>query len=316
MLSVTNIVERFVKETGFEAAMGGPAVMREGFGQIKAECLSLAAEAYAAEQRGADLSEACTDIDNYPHLFQIHNAVEDIWNFPLPEQFAAWVEQIWRSPDQPVIRESRDLVVWLAVRDSNPMRRALLRFFLFEGVRVNLIAVKRFFPEQYGMLGIKDDQISIFAETEVQAWLDTRLHEIQGSGAFEMIVKSAHLSFSNHVHRHVLPWFRSLRGAYVEVMQSRGRFEKLLSNLDAEHELLLRNSVAADFDEPEYTVEQLSRRHQLVLGGKKRNTLDQRLKRLRERLEVGRPPRPQGTTLQDILKKVIDDHTLNGEVAK
>ena len=314
MLAIPNSIERFIKETGFEAAVGGPEALGEGREQILAESFILATEAYAAEKRGVDLSDACADFENYPHLVQVHNSVESIWNFPLPEELAAWVQAMWSSQEKPVVREMRHLLVVQAKENSNPMMRALFRFFLFEAVRLNLIAVKRFAPEHYGELGIKDDAISIYAEREVQVWLDTDFPGSREEGAFENLVRSAQLSLGDHIAMHVLPWFRSLSGGYMATMQARGKLEGILSRLDAEHEILLRNSLAAYLEEPAHSIEQLQRRHPMVIGGTKRNTLDKKLERLRTKLGQGQTPAYKGIRPQDILEKVMNDHVLSGEV--
>lgn len=115
---------------------------------IEAELERIALDAHAANRRGAPLSDAVVDFANYPHLARVHAFVDDILTLNLPAEVVDWVESLLSMPEPPSWEGMRTALVSVAGDDRHPRLQALAQFALFEAVRLNLVVMTRWFPDE------------------------------------------------------------------------------------------------------------------------------------------------------------------------
>ena len=92
-----------------------------------------------------------------------------------------------------------------------------------------------------------------------------------------------------------------------EELERRARLEEVLSGMNAEDAVLVRNYFAKACGEQRLSVERLMVGHSLLFEGRKRNTLDQRLKRKLHALRKGEEgSRQRKPCLMDVLQNQME----------
>lgn len=251
-----------------------------GLVHLEAEVERLALDAYTAHRRGLSFSEAATDFVNFPQLARLHAAMNDILTMSLPPELIAWVQSLLAMPEPPSLDGIRTALVATAADDERPHAQALARFALFEGIRLNLVIMARWFPHETIGVGMEMGDLDRIAEERITTWLAEMPAAPGDVRPFHVIAAAALRSLSAHAEQ-LRAGLSNLQRDFVEAAQRRARIEEVLSTMDVRDALLIRNEVAPDLGEQRLTVEHLKERHALALGNASRNALDQRIKRAR-----------------------------------
>ena len=254
------------------------AEFEAGLLHLEAEIERVALDAYAAQRRGLPFAEAVADFVNYPNLARMHAAFDNILTTSLPLPIVSWIRSLLAMPEPPSFDEMRTTLVAAAADDLYPHRQALARFALFEGVRLNLVLMVRWFPHATLGVGLEMGDLDRIAEARVEEWLARAPACPEEVRPFQVLVAAAVHSLSSHAEA-----FRTaiatLQRDFVEAARLRADVEEVLAEMDVRDALVIRNELAPDLGEQRLTVEHLKERHMLVLGDVSRNALDQRLKR-------------------------------------
>jgi len=251
-----------------------------GLVHLEAEIERLALDAYAAQRRGLSFSEAATDFVNFPHLARLHAAMNDILTMSLPPELVAWVHSFLSMPEPPSLDGMRTALVATAADDARPHAQALAHFALFEGIRLNLVVMARWFPHETIGVGMEMGDLDRIAEDRITTWLAETPAAPSDVRSFHVIAAAALQSLSEHAEQ-LRAGLSNLQRDFVEAAQLRARIEEALSTMDVRDALLIRNEMAPELGEQRLTVEHLQERHALALGDVSRNALDQRIKRAR-----------------------------------
>src|SRR5437773_10784923 len=99
-LSLTDPLRQFAVAVRLPEVVPKDA-LEVGLAHIEAELERIALDAYAANRRGAPLSDAVVDFANYPHLARVHAFVDDILTLSLPAEVVDWVESLLSMPEPP-----------------------------------------------------------------------------------------------------------------------------------------------------------------------------------------------------------------------
>jgi hypothetical protein len=259
----------------------------------------VALDAYAAQRCGLPLSEVAHDFVNYPHLARLHAAVNDILTMSLPPQLLSWMQSMLSMPEPPSFEGMRTALVAAAAGSDRPHLQALSRFILFEGVRLNLVIMARWFPQETLGVGLEMGDLDRLAEARVVQWLTQGPAVPEGIRPFRVIVSAALHALGARAEK-LRAGLADLRRDFVEAAQRRAAIEEVLSEMDVRDALLIRNEMAPSMGEQRLTIEHLQERHGFVLGDVSRNALDQRFKRARVKSREKLRRRP--VALLDLLR--------------
>lgn len=276
------------------------AEFEAGLVHLEAEIERIALDAYTARRRGLNFAEAATDFVNFPQLARIHAAMDDILTMSLPPPLVTWVKSLVSMPEPPSFEGMRTALVAAADDDSNPHLQALAHFALFEGVRLNLVLLARWFPHETFGVGVELADLDRNAEERVVEWLAEGSASSEDVRPFHLIVSAALHALNEHAEQ-LRAGLASLQQDFVAEVRRRASIEEVLSEMDTKDALLIRNEMAPELDEQRLTVEHLQERHMLVLGDVSRNALDQRVKRARTKGREGL--RRRRVALLDILRE-------------
>lgn len=288
--------------------LGGEEGLNAGLTQCRAEFIRIGTDAHLAETRGIDLSEACTDHDNYPHLAEFHYFVEDVVQLSLPPVLAGWAKRVISRGEPPFFEELRRALVRLAATDPNPIQRALWRVLVLEGVRLNLLVMKRLGRGEFESVGVRDEDPTVIAEREMTIWLES--HEIHDPAVrpLRVMVEAAARGLLDHAAE-LRDSLSKIGEDFLTTYRLRAKLESKLVDAEASDAVLVRNAVAGSTGDRHFTVERLKERHKVLLGDKSRNTLDKQASRIMQKLERDPTawPRRKGESLLDIVEDALDD---------
>jgi hypothetical protein len=278
-----------------------PAEFEAGLVHLEAEVQRVAVDAYSAQRRGVPLYDAANDFVNYPQLARVHAAADDILTLSLPPHLVEWVQSLLSMPEPPAFDGMRMALVAAAADSLHPYRQALARFALFEGVRLNLVLMAKWYPHETLGVGLELGDLDRIAEARVSEWLADGLAVPDDVRPFHVIVSAAVQSLSAHAEE-LRAGLAHLQRDFLEAAQYRAAVEERLSEFDVRDALLIRNAMAPRLEEQRLTVEHLQERHLLVLGDVSRNALDQRYKRALRRKSRD-ALRRRGVALLDLLRE-------------
>lgn len=256
-----------------------------GLAHLEAEVGRIAMDAYTALAKGTRLGDAVLDFENYPYLARFHAYMDDILTLSLPPELEQWLRKLVAMPEPPAFESMRCKLVATAAEPANPYLQALARFVLFEGVRLNLVLGVHSHREETMGVGLQLGELDEIAEQHVDTWLaegpavpeDTRPFHIIVAAAVEKLAER-----SNELHEEM----RSVKRDVVEAISRRCQIEAALAEMDTVDALLVRNAIGPALGEQRLKVEHLQQRH-IVLEDYKREALDQRLKRAKEKGDAG-----------------------------
>lgn len=277
--SIASALQSFVAVLGLDDLLR-PDEVPGAIRTLEAELLAVGADAYRAELHGASLAESVRDFERFPSLARLHADAEDIVTLGLRREIRAWATRFLARGVPPAVETMLRSLVAHARRDDNPVRRALGRVLLFEGVRLGLLLrIKLSTEETYG-IGMSDEEVDVIAESETLAWMDDTVPWVAELESFEAIGVAGLV----HLERHLAELGEAVRTVgdeLRETMRQRARFEARLFELDARDAILIRNAFAEEFEVQPLTLDLLRERHPAAFGNVKRGALDTRLSRLR-----------------------------------
>jgi hypothetical protein len=259
-----------------------PEKLEDGLAQLEVELQRLALDAQTATVRGIPLANAVLDFENFPQLARLHAAFDDILTMSLPPQLEAWVRRLLAAPEPPSFEMMRTALVATAADSSRPLQQALARFFLFEGVRLQLVVMVRWFPTETIGVGLDVGELSSIAEDRIASWMSEGDPTPPDTRPFQILVAAAVHGLDQHVGE-LRAAIATLQADFVEAARKHAEIEAHLNEMDTTDALLIRNAIAPTLGEQQLTVDHLQRRHFLAMGEVSRNALDQRFRRARQR---------------------------------
>jgi len=261
---------------GLVGKEGLSAAMQE----MEAELLVIGADAYRAEVQGISLRRAVQDHERCPALAKLHTSIEDMLTLGLPRELREWGRKLIAAGVPPAFEAMLRTLVKHARRDPNPVRQALCKLLVFEGVRFGLLLRARLATEETYGVGMTDDHIDEIAEQEMLIWMDQTLPWLGDVQSLDAIALAGLISLERHLSdlRDVLATAgRELR----EMLERRAQFEARLFELDARDAILIRNALAEEFEIQPLSLDLVRERHPAAFGAVKRGAMDTRLSRLR-----------------------------------
>jgi hypothetical protein len=299
-LALRDPLRQFFLELSFPDVVS-VAEFEAGLEHIEVELQRVALDAHVAHTRGTRLADAVLDFEGYPYLARYHAAFDDILTMSLPPELAGWFSLFLGTPEPPSFEAIRRALVTAAADARNPHRQALARVALFEGVRLHLVLMAHWHPEETFGVGLELKDLSEIAEEQVMQWLaedpavpeDTRpLHIMVAAALARLTERSTEM-------RTLL---QSMKRDFAEPLALRARIEATLADMDVVDALVIRNAVAPALDEQSLTVEHLQKRHFLALGRLSRSALDQRLRRAKQKMAA--KLRRRRVALLDLLRQL------------
>ena len=255
--------------------------------ELESQLLLVASEALNAEIGGTRLCDAATDFERFPHLARLHASVEDTITLELPSELVVWARRMFAGAPVEGLDELRTDLVKYAKADPMPLRRALFRFLLFEGVRLNLVFRALLFPHDVFGTGLERDDLDTIAEREVEFWLATTT-DLEGVRSFTVMVAAA-CEVVTHESELLRFALRTVRQELRDGLAARARIEAALASMNAPDALLIRNEHAEEFEIQPLKIDTLRQRHPAAFGKVKRGALYQRQSELAKRRASGGP---------------------------
>ncbi|MDI1433256.1 hypothetical protein [Polyangium sorediatum] len=297
----TELIDAFVHVTGAAALVGKADDLQHGLQQLAAELSVVGAEVHRANVAGIRLVDAVDQPARYPALARFHATFDDLLTLTLPPEVAKWAERLLRLPEIPYYEEARTYLLVLARHAENPQLRALYRLIATEIVRAHLIVHAHRDAALLAQIPIDDLSLLEIAEREVD-WYLSNLDESFDVREFHILLASALCKLTQHAQELAEALARLDRDVR-EAMERRARVDALLAEMDSIDALLIRNAFAG---EAQIGIERLQDLHPMLLGNKKRNTLDKQLSRLRRQIEKGgaESVKRKGTSFLDLVKVV------------
>lgn len=280
-LAIRDPLRAFVHQLKMDELLD-PDELEDGLAQLEVEVQRLALDAQAAAVRRIPLADAALDFETFPQLARLHAAVDDILTMSLPPELEAWVRRMLASPEPPAFETMRTALVAAAADESVPLQRALARFFLFEGVRLQLVVMVKWFPDETIGVGLDVGELSRIAEDRVDRWLEAGDPTPADTRPFHILTAAAMQGLDEHVTE-LRAAFATLQAEFIDAVREHARIEAQLNEMDTTDALLIRNAIAPALGEQQLTVDHLQRRHVLAMGDVSRNALDQRFRRARKR---------------------------------
>ncbi len=306
LLSSHDLFERLSHAIGLDQFISRDELAR-GFDEIQAELELLGLEVRAACARRQTFAEAVRDNARYPHVVRFQETLDASLRMPLPPALEAWVRWFFDEPESSEVDSLRTALVVGAQTAASPAHRALLRFLLFQGVRLNLRIMAHRHPEEVGGVGLDAADIDGMAEETVRQWMAEEFELPEGCRPFQMMVVTA----LHRLEAGASELRRALRTVSEETkaeLDFHAKVDRWFDQMTPPDALLVRNSFAEALGEPRFSVERLQERYPHILGDATRSTLDQRVSRARRRLEA-RGPRALLRTrpaMLDLLDEMLD----------
>lgn len=271
--------------------------------EMNAKLLRIGLDALAATQSGVSFAQAADDRENFPFLRRFHLGVTDILQVTIPQEFLHVFERLLAAP--PIATVTLESFAHAALsKDVAPAEAALLRFLLFEALRLNLVVAAWRNESEFVEAGARLRDIDAIAEKEL-SWL------VENAGALspdDRPIQTLVAMGMESLLRHVTELKTALLGIKAEVDEPprmevlQAKYEAYLRSMNLTDATLLCNRHAATFDEQRIPVELLQAEHPLALEGMSRAAMDQRVKRLADSVEAGQGAlERQGTAIIDII---------------
>jgi hypothetical protein len=254
--------------------------------EVEATLLTTAHEAHDALAGGVGLAAAARDATRFPSLCRLHAGIGDALEMSLTPELDDWLADARRSAER--LEALREGLVPLAAHGA-PLEAALARFLLFEMVRARLLVAAWATDTAFEAAGGVAEDVDGIAAGEVArlvaAWPAL---EAAGGGvrSFQLVLASAMVELTRHAEELRSSLARA-QGEVVASFAERAAIEERLRELEPVDALLIRNELAKYLGEERVTVDELMRRHPVLLGGYQRDALDQRISRFRRKLRKG-----------------------------
>jgi hypothetical protein len=268
--------------------------------EVEAELLKLAFEAHRAVEAGVRFGEAARDAAAFPSLQRLHAGLDDALRMTVSPELAGTLEDLRRGAEE--LGAMRDELARLAAGGA-PIERALARFLLFEAVRANLLVAVWQSGGGFTAVGGAPEDLDPIAEDEVDRLVARGPAVAPEERSFRVLLAAAMIELTRHAELLRAAVWRS-QDATVAGMAEKAAIEERLRALDPVDAVLVRNELARYLGEERVTVDQLVVLHPVLLGGMKRDALDQRISRFRRKVAaggLGAVRRPERRSLAELL---------------
>lgn len=305
--SLLGLFRRTLDATGYLAAvrplLPPGADLEQGFQELRLAAAKVSLEAVEAEVRGVPLSVAVGDEHNFSNLFRLHLGVRDIFTLELPQEVLAWAQRALQLGAMGPYDEFQHHLGRMATDTTLAAgERALARFALFEFLRGGLFIAEYLERGRLAALGISPTHLDELAEEKLHQWLklppehttEVRPLNVMLAAAMEDLTAGGEMLQGELL---------TLSSDMVTAVKSRQVLEGRLQKMNTPDALLIRNAAAREgvIDDEQYvTLETLQDQHPHILGTIKRNTLDQRFKRLMTRIADGDWPKRKSLAIVDL----------------
>lgn len=271
--------------------------------EMHAKLLRIGLDALAATQSGISFEQAAEDRENFPFLRRFHLGVTDILHVTIPQELLHVFEKLLAAP--PIATVTLESFARAALdKNAAPAEAALLRFLLFEALRLNLVVAAWRNESEFVGAGARLKDIDAIAEKE----LDWLVKNAEALGPDDRPIQTLVAMGMESLLRHVSELKTTLLGIKAEVDEQprmevlQAKYEAYLRSMNLTDATLLGNRHAAMFDEQRIPVELLQADHPLALEGMSRAAMDQRVKRLADSVEAGHGAiERQGTAIIDLI---------------
>jgi hypothetical protein len=251
--------------------------------EIEAELLRLAFEAHRAVEQGVGFGAAARDAEGFPSLQRLHAGVEDALRMTVSPELQVWLDDLRRGAEE--LGAMRDDLARLASAGA-PIERALARFLLFEAVRSNLLVAVWPPGSGFQAVGGEPEDLDAIAESEVDLLVGRGAAVAAEERSFRVLLAAAMIELTRHAELLREAVARS-QDETVASLAEKSAIESRLRELDPVDAVLVRNELARYLGEERVTLEELMVLHPVLLGGHKRDALDQRISRFRRRVAAG-----------------------------
>ena len=323
--SLKGVFARVVDATGLLNLLPADQLQR-GLRDLEAEMLRLSSDVLVADQRGVALHVAANDSASFPNLYKFHVGLRDILTMELPQPLLDWARALF---EKPAVIDGDEIQLALGRIASSashaPVHRALARLILFEAVRCSMLmldhvpqASAKLLPEiaagreseAFGldgvMVGLEQrttaaQKIDELAAAEVSWWIQQAVEFTGECRPVTTMLASALLQVAQHAAA-----FKAALSTFdaevVAELKQRDELERILKRMNAPDAVLIRNYLGPEFlGEQRLSVEVLQEHHEIALGGRTRNALDQQMDRLKRRMATGDMPERQRPSLVDLI---------------
>ena len=275
-----------METSGLAEVVGGQEVLKAGIQELVNGALPLAAELVMIESQGRALADSVNDPENAPYVSKVHGFMEDLLTLDVPAELLPWARRIVRmSPSEALTM--RRATTTLALRGTNPMSRALGRFFLFEA----LCIIQRFELLASGIelkaLGGRSRDVETIAEREVAiaeaapAYGNALLDLDDPMGLLQAL---GLVGLDGHLQA-LKAELAVLKKEMTETLERRRRILQVSEQLHPADAILLLNETADEFGEERLSARQLRTRHPGHLGELSDAAIWKRVERLPEKIE-------------------------------
>jgi hypothetical protein len=251
--------------------------------EIEAELLKLAFDAHRASEAGIGLGAAARDAARFPSLQRLHAGVDDALRLTVSAELEVWLDDLRRGAEE--LGAMRDDLARLAGAGA-PIERALARFLLFEAVRANLLVAVWASGRGFDAVGGAPEDLDAIAEAEVARLVAQGPTVEPEERSFRVLLAAAMIELTRHAELLREAVARS-QDDTVASLAEKAAIEERLRELDPVDAVLVRNELARYLGEERRTLEELAVLHPVLLGGHKRDALDQRISRFRKRAAAG-----------------------------
>lgn len=288
--------------------VGVPAAeIDAGLEQVRYGVARLALEMGHAESLGLPMGDVVRDEERFPTVRKFHLGVGDFLRLELPQELVALARRMLSAPEPEQFEPIRlSLARAACTANTNTPERALARLLLFEAVRMNLLVATWHDRPDLIRVGLDDDALDDAAEQQLLILVenDDVLHGPEPIRPLHVLVAAGldRLNKWATQARTELSW---VADHVRHELERRARLEEALVDVSGEDALLIKNYFGPAWGEQRLSIERLASYHPLVLGGKKRNTLDQRLKRRLASLssDARSLPRKKNPTMIDLFSE-------------
>lgn len=265
--------------TAFQTLGLDEAEVQRGVEAIKLGAMQLALELAQAETIGVPMADAVRDADNYPHLVQAHNSILDVLTLELPKEFTPFLQCVAAMPNPPPLDEMTRDLARVGATAQGP-QRALARFILFEGVRLQLLVTMWRQTPDLHRLGIDDYSWDRQASDNLDVLL-AHPQDLEGPDPIRPleVVLTATLTdllkYVGEAERALGQIEADVRARYAR----RAMVEEALLDANARDAVLIRNCLARAWGAQRLDIGRVMKQHPLPFDGTKRNAIDQHVSR-------------------------------------
>ncbi len=277
------------------------------FNEIQGELEGVAREALAARQAGLSLLEAVQN-PAYPVLRAFHQDLRDALFMEIPQEFEPLARAATGERDAfgfNDIRLQQNLVGFAHATsddDTAAMQAALAELFVFEGVRLRLLATALASAE-FELLGGEESDIDAIAWDEVCALLHRKELRDPSVRPLTVILAAANVSLARDTANRA-EHLRVSGDDFREELRMRARLRAALRELRLPEAVLLENALSALLGNDRRELVDLQAERPVALDGLSRQAMDQRVSRGRRSLAHPRSawPKRRRPALFDLLR--------------